>query len=131
MQELLQSLELPEEAVHAVLEKVQELEQERDEAKTALESVKDAFSAHRMDAAIFRTLSEAGAKNLTAASALLDKTAISEEENGFTGIMEQIATIKKECPYLFRGTEVSSGMRQKAVPQSDSFTEFARMGAKI
>lgn len=131
MQEFLTELGIPEEAATAIIQRMQEMEQERDEAKSALEALKGEFSAHRLDTAIQRSLSEAGAKNLTAAAALLDKSSIAEDENGFSGISEQVAAIKKECPYLFRGMEVSSGMRQKAAPNQDSFTSYARIGAKI
>ena len=131
MQAFLEELGIPEETLNLVLERVQSIEQERDEAKSALISLQDTFSLHRLDTAIERALSDAGAKNLKAAKALLDQSAVSEDENGFSGIAEQITTIKKECPYLFHGMESASGMRQKGSQLQDSFTEYARVGAKL
>ena len=129
---LTEELGLSEEVCQQILERVFAIEQERDDAKEALSAMDAAYAAHRMESAVSRALADAGAKNLTAAGALIDKSALAEEENGFSGLSEQVARIKKECGYLFYGGEAASGMRHApAGAPIDSFTQFARTGAKL
>lgn len=129
---LTEELGLSDEVSQQILDRVFSIEQERDRAKEALQDLENAYAAHRMESAVSRALADAGAKNLTAAGALIDKGALAEEENGFSGLSEQVARIKKECGYLFYGGEAASGMRHApAGNPMDSFTQFARTGAKL
>ena len=129
---LTEELGLSPEVSQQILERVLSIEQERDSAKDALQSVERAYAAHRMEAAVSRALADAGAKNLTAAGSLIDKSALTEEEGGFSGLLEQVARIKKDCGYLFYGGEAASGMRHAPAGNPiDSFTQFARTGAKL
>lgn len=129
---LTEELGLSPEVSQQILDRVLSIEQERDSAQEALSTLNAAYAAHRMEAAVSRALADAGAKNLTAAGALIDKSALTEEEDGFLGLSEQVARIKKECGYLFYGGEAASGMRHApAGTPIDSFTQFARTGAKL
>lgn len=132
MQEFLtEELGLSQETAQQILERFLAVEQKRDEAQQMLETLQGEFATHKLEAAISRGLADAGAKNLTAAGALIDRTALGEED-GFSGLFEQIARMKKECGYLFYGGETATGMRHvPAAAPTDSFTQFARTGAKL
>ena len=124
MQEFLQQeLGLSEETTSAIMERFHAVRQEK-------EMLQREFDAFRLQTAIHRALSDAGAKNLTAAAALMDPTAVSEENGTYIGIGEQVEKAKKECPYLFRMAE-ASGIRLKGAANTDQFTEYARRGARI
>lgn len=101
------------------------LTKERDGLKTKLSDIE-------IEHEIGKTLAKLGAKNLTAASALIDKGKIQKTDEGYFGIREQAERIKAECGYLFYDGLTATGMRHSPTAQStDSFTQFARAGAKL
>jgi len=55
----------------------------------------------RVDAAVESVLRSARARNINAAKALLDMDALSYDEQGLSGLDEQVAAMKTECAYLF------------------------------
>lgn len=84
------------------------------------------------NSAVSQALLKSGAKNLKAASALIDAGKISFENGEAVGLNEQIDQIKKECSYLFYDGSMASGMRHTASTQNtDGFTSFARAAAKL
>ena len=136
---LTEELGLSPEMAEGILARVSVIQQERDEAvqarenaETAMGTLRAEYDAHRKETAVFRALSDAGARNITAARALLDTDEITESETGFSGLLEQVEKIKNDCPYLFRVSSVSGGMRHGPDgSNTDSFTQFARTGAKL
>ena len=116
----------------AMEESISTLTAEKEKLLKDYEKLSKDFSNSKLSGAIADALSSAGAKNLKAAEALIDKNLIKAEESGFTGISEQIEKIKEECDYLFYDTSLSSGMRHSPMPTNeDGFTHFARAGAKL
>ena len=108
------------------------MEGENERLVRDFEAAKAELADTRLSGAIVSALSAAGAKNVKAAGALLDKSAISMDEEGVHGLTEQIDAIKRDSSYLFYDGFVSSGMRHG--PQTtaeDGFTHFARAGAKL
>lgn len=92
---------------------------------------KELNESHK-NSAVSQALLMSGAKNLKAASALIDAGKISFENGEAVGLTEQIDQIKKECSYLFYDGSMASGMRHTASKQNtDGFTSFARAAAKL
>lgn len=86
----------------------------------------------KLNGAVSQALISAGAKNLKAAGALIDRDKITFEEGGVMGLSEQIEQIKKECGYLFYDGSASSGMRHTTqAATSDGFVSSARSAAKL
>ena len=86
----------------------------------------------KIDGALSNALIGAGAKNLKAVSALIDRSKIQISDEGVSGIEEQIETIKNDCDYLFYDSRQASGMRHASAAKSDDgFTSFARAAAKL
>ena len=56
----------------------------------------------KRDMMIDMALSQAGAKNIKAARALIDDNAISLENGVLCGIEQQLVKAGKDCPYLFK-----------------------------
>ena len=113
-------------------EMVQALESEKERLEKEAQAAKSELYDTKLNGAIVSALSAAGAKNVKAAGALLDKSAISVDEEGTHGLAEQIEAMKRDCGYLFHDGFASSGMRHG--PQAnaeDGFTHFARAGAKL
>lgn len=113
-------------------EKVQTLENEKTQLLKDFETAKATLADTKISNEIAMTLSAAGAKNVKAVSALLDKSTISVDEEGVHGLAEQIDAIKRDSGYLFYDGFMSSGMRHgPQVTAEDGFTHFARTGAKL
>ncbi len=86
----------------------------------------------KIDGVLSASLLSAGAKNLKAVSALIDKSKITFENGEVRGLTEQIDIIRGECDYLFHQDSQSSGMRHISSQNlNDGFTSFARAAAKI
>ena len=101
------------------------LTKERDGLKMKLSEIE-------LEHEIGNVLSALGAKNLKAAGALIDRTAIEKTDEGYFGIREQAERVKNECSYLFHDGITASGMKHTPTAQNtDSFTQFARAGAKL
>ncbi len=115
-----------------LIERITALSEENSALLLKQEELKTAVSDIKRNSAISLALSRAGAKNLKAAEALLDKSAISETEEGMQGLSEQIEKMKQDCAYLFYDGFSGSGMRHTpAAETQDGFTRFARAGAKL
>jgi len=111
---------------------VDELVKTNEELKTSLGKLTLELDESKLEGALSSALIAAGAKNLKAAGALIDRTKISLDADGENAIKEQIDEIKKECDYLFYDTELSSGMRHiSSVNSEDGFTSMARAAAKL
>ena len=124
-QENVQDIEEMKTQLTALLGEKEQLMHDKESLETAL------FETKR-DSQITAALSAAGAKNVKAAGALLDKTVIFEDEDGMHGVEEQIAKIKQDCGYLFYDGFTATGMRHAPTPKADDgFTRFARAGAKL
>lgn len=86
----------------------------------------------KLTGAVTSALIAAGAKNVIAAGALIDKGKITVDDTGMQGLSEQIDSIKQECSYLFYDNDYSSGMAHSAThSHTDGFTSFARAAAKL
>ncbi len=86
----------------------------------------------KIEGAVSANLLSAGAKNLKAVSALIDKSKLTFEDGKLIGLKEQIDAVKSECDYLFYQESQASGMRHLSSEKSnDSFTSYARAGAKL
>ncbi len=86
----------------------------------------------KLTGAVTSALISAGAKNVIAAGALIDKGKITLDDKGIQGLTEQIEAVKKECAYLFYDTDYSSGMAHGSTQKNhDGFTNFARAAAKL
>lgn len=131
---LMEELGLPEETALAILERVSAESAAQaealDYANGQLAEVQQAFAEHRKHAHMELLLTKSGAKNISAAMALIDKSAVCEEDGAFSGAEEQVANVKEMCPYLFR-TELSGGMQHKVPQEVDAFTQYARQGARL
>ncbi len=113
------------ENLDAATNDMEALKNERDGLKEKLYGVE-------LEHEIGKVLAGIGAKNLKAAGALIDRTAIEKTEEGYVGIREQAERVKNECGYLFHDGIIASGMRHAPAAQNtDSFTQFARAGAKL
>ena len=109
-----------------------ELESKNSELLKNVEELTSQLNALKVGGKISEKLSAAGAKNLKAVSALIDKSKINIEDGEVFGLSEQLKKIKDECDYLFYDENQSSGMRHSAAPnQADGFTSYARAGAKL
>lgn len=109
-----------------------ELESKNSELLQNVDELTSQLNMLKADGKMSEKLSSAGAKNLKAVSALIDKSKLSFEDGEVLGLDEQLKTIKDECSYLFYDERVSSGMRHASIPnQTDSFTSYARAAAKI
>lgn len=86
----------------------------------------------KLTGAVTSALIAAGAKNVIAAGALIDKGKITFDDSGIQGLSEQIEAVKNECAYLFYDGDYSSGMaHHSAHSTTDGFTSFARAAAKL
>lgn len=86
----------------------------------------------KLTGAVTSALISAGAKNVIAAGALIDKGKITIDDTGIKGLTEQIEAVKKECSYLFYDNGYSSGMAHSSTQKNtDGFTSFARLAAKL
>lgn len=113
-------------------EKVQNLEGEKERLLKELDTVKTELKDSELSGAIVSALSAAGAKNVKAVGALLDKTAVSVDDEGVHGLTEQIDAIKRGNGYLFYDGFMSSGMHHGSQTDvDDDFAHFARTGAKL
>lgn len=114
-------------------EQLAALSEENEQLLADLAAAKSALSESRLSGAVTAALTAAGAKNVKAAGALLDKTTISLNEDGsLQGLSEQIDAMKQTCGYLFYDQFASTGMRHApAGAQQDGFTHYARAGAKL
>lgn len=118
--------------IAAMEEKISLLSAENERLTGDFEKVTKELSDSKLSVAISSALSAAGARNLKAAEALIEKGEITLEEDGVKGLSEQVERIKKECSYLFYDGTLSSGMRHVSTPNNtDGFTHFARAGAKL
>ncbi len=86
----------------------------------------------KTNSAVSQKLLAAGAKNLKAVSALIDKNKVKIEDGNVLGLDEQLEAIKSECDYLFYEEAKASGMRHTSSGDfNDGFTSYARAGAKL
>ncbi len=86
----------------------------------------------KLTGAVTSALISAGAKNVIAAGALIDKGKIVFDDSGIHGLSEQIEAAKNECGYLFYDGDYSSGMAHGSTHSNqDGFTSFARAAAKL
>ena len=103
-----------------------------DELNACVGKLTSELKESKIDGALSQALIGAGAKNLKAVSALIDKGKILISEEGVSGIEEQIEAIKSDCDYLFYDNRQASGMRHlSAVKSDDGFTSYARAAAKL
>ena len=103
-----------------------------DALKNERDGLKIKLSEIELEHEIGKELAKLGAKNLKAAGALIDRTAIEKKDEGYFGIREQAERVKNECSYLFHDGITASGMRHiPSAQNTDSFTQFARAGAKL
>jgi len=109
-----------------------ELESKNGELLKNIDELTSQLNTLKVGGKISEKLTAAGAKNLKAVSALIDKSKISFEDGVILGLDEQLKTIKEECDYLFYGDTQASGMRHTySGKQTDGFTSYARAGAKL
>lgn len=101
--EALKAAEHPDEALKAQLA---ELQTKYESEKAELE---DSLIAQRLKSGIELGMTQAGARNLKAAIALLDQTKLAIGEDGVQGLKEQIEAIKKSDEYLFEPDFEPSG----------------------
>lgn len=87
-------------------EEVQTLKNQLEAEKATREQENNDFAEKMMelkrDMMIDLALAQAGAKNIKAARALINETAISLENGVLCGMEQQLAKAGKDCPYLFR-----------------------------
>ena len=109
-----------------------ELESKNAELEKSVTDLSSQLENFKINGVVSEKLISAGAKNLKAVSALIDKSKISCEDGIILGLDEQLKTIKGECDYLFYGNTQASGMRHTSSGgQTDGFTSYARAGAKL
>ena len=109
-----------------------ELESKNAELSESIEKLTSELKSSKIDGAVSAKLIGAGAKNLKAVSALIDKSKVCIEDGELSGLDEQIEAVKNECGYLFYGENQSSGMRHTSSQNTvDGFTSYARAGAKL
>lgn len=112
--------------------KVDELTELNEGLKSSVGKLTSELNESKLESALSSALIAAGAKNLKAAGALIDRTKITLDDEGERSIKEQIESIKSECKYLFHDTELSSGMRHASSGnRADGFTSMARAAAKL
>lgn len=112
--------------------KLFELEGQKTELLESVEKLTSELNNSKINGVISASLISAGAKNLKAASALIDKSKITFEDDVVLGLKEQIDAVKDECGYLFYDNSQSSGMRHTSSnAATDGFTSYARAGAKL
>lgn len=113
-------------------EEAQGLKIKVDELNAQVGTLTKELEGSKIDGALSAALIGAGAKNLKAVSALIDKGKIQITDEGVSGIQEQIETLKSDCDYLFYDNRQASGMRHStAAGSDDGFTSFARAAAKL
>jgi hypothetical protein len=87
------------------MEEIYEFLLESGVSEEICQKVRDALDAKlqqsSLEMQVENRLLRAGAKSVKAAKALLHMEAISAEDGTLRGIDEEIARIKRECPYLF------------------------------
>lgn len=109
-----------------------ELTGKNQELEGSVGKLTEELAESKMTGAIASSLMAAGAKNVVAAGALIDKSKIILDDGGITGLSEQIEAIKAECSYLFYDGDLSSGMRHVSSQNpTDGFTSYARAAAKL
>ena len=96
MREFLESLQLPEEAVDAIL-----AEQEK-----AQQSHQAEIAALKLQHGVETAIRSAGGKSVKAISALLDMDSIRESENVDKALEDALSQLKKDSGYLFEGGAV-------------------------
>ncbi len=112
--------------------RVGELETLNQELSENVSKLTSELNNSKIDGVISASLIGAGAKNLKAVSALIDKSKVSFEDGNVLGLKEQIDAIKDECGYLFHNESQSTGMRHTSSNNlADGFTSYARAGAKL
>ena len=120
------------EANAGVLARMNELEIQRAELEESVGKLSEELKETKINGALSTSLVAAGAKNLKAVGALIDKSKITFEDGEVQGLSEQIDVIKNECEYLFYTDNQSSGMRHTSSQNfKDAFTSYARAGAKL
>ena len=130
--EKIEALENEKSNIAELKETVSSLTSEKEKLSGDIEKITKELFESRLSGAISSALSAAGAKNLKAAEALIDKGAIEFDDSGVSGLSEQIEKIKSDCGYLFYESGASSGMRHAPSSQADDgFTHYARAGAKL
>ncbi len=83
-------------------------------------SHKSEIAGLKLDNALNTALAMAGAKNITAAKSLINLSDISADENGsYSGISEQINSVKASDPYLFKGSETYNFVGLSPAQSSD------------
>ncbi len=109
-----------------------ELESKNSELEKSVNDLSSQLENFKLNGAVSEKLISAGAKNIKAVSALIDKSRLSFEDGMVLGLDEQLKSIKEECDYLFYGENLASGMRHTSSGrQTDGFTSYARAGAKL
>jgi spermidine/putrescine-binding protein len=97
-----------------------------------IESLRAALENERVEHALDAALIQAGARNVKAARALIDFSALSFEDGVLIGLDEQLAQIMLENGFLFSRTTGATGMRQSGARVSDEdFLESVRKGAGL
>ena len=83
-------------------EQFKELEKLEAEAfKRGKKESEEAYKKAETERLLDEEIASSGAKNKKAVKALLELDKITLEEEGLTGLSEQIAALKKSCGYLF------------------------------
>ena len=114
------------------LTRLHEVETQKAELEENLEKLTKELSDSKINGVLSLSLLSAGAKNLKAVSALIDKNKITFEDGEVRGLAEQIEVVKSECEYLFHEDSKSSGMRHTSSQKlNDGFTSFARAAANL
>ncbi len=110
----------------------EEAKSRNSELEESVGRLTDELKNSHITGAITSSLISAGAKNVIAAGALIDRGKIKVENDRIEGLSEQIEAVKAECSYLFYDGDFSSGMRHKSSQKAtDGFTSFARQAAKL
>lgn len=113
-------------------EEAQGLKGKVEELSAQVGTLTQELEGSKIEGALSNALIGAGAKNLKAVSALIDKSKIQFTDEGVSGIDEQIEAIKSDCDYLFYDSFKASGMRHSSqAVTEDGFTSFARAAAKL
>lgn len=113
-------------------EEAQELKVKVEDLNAQVGTLTHELEGSKIDGALSAALIGAGAKNLKAVGALIDRSKIQISEEGVLGIDEQIETLKSDCDYLFYDSRQASGMRHSATAiADDGFTSYARAAAKL
>ncbi len=111
---------------------LKEAEEKNQQYEVSLGKLTSELNESKLTGALTSALISAGAKNIIAAGALIDKGKITVNDEGIQGLTEQIEAVKKECSYLFYDNDYSSGMAHTSSQKNnDGFTSFARAAAKL